>query len=174
MRRFLLASSFLACLPLSGAALAGDAHVPQIKAGVQPMSEAALGNVTGGLFDTYVIMPITVVNTTNTAVATGIDSGDITANALSQVDVDTLLSLQTGGDTLDIDAGEGTTLVIAPPSSPARPTNGLARGAMSPAAQTPTPSGGVAPVAAANGAAVTPVWIPWARELRPYFPTTGQ
>jgi hypothetical protein len=111
------------------------------------LSDSELGGVAGGYLDLYLVMPVIVVNSHNNAAAVGVASQNITANNISNIDVQSVINL----DTLDQAVNLPPVVVNgATGQLPALPLQAL--GALS-----------------ARSAAQPPVWVPWARELRSNF-----
>ena len=111
------------------------------------LSEEELGSVSAGLFDTYYIMPVVVVNSTNNTVVNAANSQNVSGTGVSNVLVDNAITISPTDQ-----IGSVSGLVAALPGA----------GAVS----GPTI---VAPAAPATAAPVAqpPIWIPWAAELRP-------
>jgi hypothetical protein len=115
----------------------------------KPLSDAALGEVTGGLFDVYLVMPVIVVHNNNNAVATGIHSQNISANAVANVAVNPVFNIQP----TDMIGTMAPVVLNAP----------LAGGIAGPNVIAPAFAGSAV---AAEAIRVAPTWVPWAAELR--------
>ncbi|MEZ5865979.1 MAG: hypothetical protein R3D25_18610 [Geminicoccaceae bacterium] len=115
----------------------------------KPLDDKALGEVTGGLFDVYVVMPVVVVNNNNNAIATGVNSQNITADAVANVAVNPVINIQP----TDM-IGTMAPVVISAP---------LAGGIVGPDVIVPAITG--SPLAT-KAISATPTWVPWAAELR--------
>jgi hypothetical protein len=117
----------------------------------RPLSDSDLGSVTGGLFDVYVVMPVVVVHNNNSAVATGVHSQNISADAVANIDVDTNINMQPTNQV----GSMGPVFLDGP----------LAGSIDGPTVFAPSQVG--SPFAGnAAGAPMPPVWVPWAAELR--------
>jgi hypothetical protein len=117
----------------------------------QPLSDTDLGDVTGGLFDVYVVMPVVVVHNNNNAVATGVNAQDISADSVANVNVDTVINLQPTSQ-----VGNMGPVVLDSP---------LAGSVSSPVVISPTQTGAFFAGDEAR-MPTPPVWVPWAAELR--------
>jgi hypothetical protein len=111
------------------------------------LTERELGGVTAGLFDTYYVMPVVVVNSTNNTVVNAANSHNVSGTGVSNVIVDNAIRIS---PTDQVGSLSGPVAVVPGPSS-----------VSGPAVAAPAPPTMVAP------AAQPPVWIPWAAELRP-------
>ncbi len=117
----------------------------------RPLSDSDLGEVTGGLFDVYVVMPVVVVHNNNNAVATGVNSQNISADAVANINVDTIINMQPTNQV----GSMGPVFLNGP----------LAGAIGGPTVFAPSQTG--SPFAGnAAGAPMPPVWVPWAAELR--------
>lgn len=118
-------------------------------AGPQPLSDDDLGEVTGGLFDVYVVMPVVVVHNNNNAVATGIHSQNVSADAVANVSVNPVINMHP----TDQVGSMGPVVLNAPLAGPIIGPNVFA----------PAVAGSSATTEAMSAA---PIWVPWAAELR--------
>lgn len=117
----------------------------------RPLSDSDLGEVTGGLFDVYVVMPVVVVHNNNNAIATGVHSQNISADAMANINVDTNINMQPTNQV----GSMGPVFLSGP----------LAGSIGGPAVFAPAQLG--SPFAGdAAGTSMPPVWVPWAAELR--------
>lgn len=105
------------------------------------LSDNELSDVTAGLFDVYVVMPIIVVNNNNNSTNVANNSPNTVSNAISNITIDNVITISPT-DTLTSAAPivVGSTPTIA-----------------APVVQMPT-------VGQVQNSA--PVWVPWAAELR--------
>ncbi len=115
----------------------------------KPLDDAALGEVTGGLFDVYVVMPVVVVHNNNNAVATGVHSQNVSANAVANVAVSPVINIEP----TDMIGTMAPVVVNAP----------LVGGIAGPEVIAPAIGGSAA---AAEVISAMPIWVPWAAELR--------
>lgn len=138
MRALALIACALLCAP--GASLADP----------KPLSDEDLGDVTGGLFDVYVVMPVVVVHNNNNAVATGVHSQNVSADAVANVSVNPVINMHP----TDQVGSMGPVVLNAP----------LAGSIMGPNVLAPALAG--ASSAATEAVSAAPVWVPWAAELR--------
>jgi hypothetical protein len=111
------------------------------------LTEGELGGVTAGLFDTYYVMPVVVVNSTNNTVVNAANSHNVSGTGVSNVMVDNVVRIS---PTDQVGSLSGPVAVVPGSSAVSGPT-----------VAAPAPPTIVAP------AAQPPVWIPWAAELRP-------
>lgn len=117
----------------------------------RPLSDSDLGEVTGGFFDVYVVMPVVVVHNNNNAVATGVHSQNISADAVANINVDTVINMQPTNQV----GSMGPVFLDGP----------LAGSIGGPTVFAPSQIG--SPFAGeAAGMPMPPVWVPWAAELR--------
>jgi hypothetical protein len=115
------------------------------------LSDSDLGEVTGGLFDFYVVMPVVVVHNNNNAVATGVHSQNVSADAVANINVDTIINLQPSSQ-----VGSMGPVFLGGP---------LAGSIGGPIVFAPSQVG--SPFAGDGAhAPMPPVWVPWAAELR--------
>ena len=131
--RAILAASLLAtglCSPLHGEP--------------RPLSDAELGGIAAGLLDTYLVMPVILVNNQNAAVTHAAGSRNVSSTAVSNVTVNNAIKL---APTDRIGQLPAMTVNV--------PVNGSVGG---PVVAMPVPGG---------AASAPPVWVPWAAELRP-------
>jgi len=115
----------------------------------KPLSDDDLGKVTGGLFDVYVVMPVVVVHNNNNAVATGIHSQNVSADAVANVSVNPVINMHP----TDQVGSMGPVVLNAPLAGPIVGPNVFA----------PAIAGASAATEAVSAA---PMWVPWAAELR--------
>ena len=115
----------------------------------KPLSDDDLGDVTGGLFDVYVVMPVVVVHNNNNAVATGIHSQNVSADAVANVSVNPVINMHP----TDQVGSMGPVVLNAP----------LAGSIVGPNVFAPAIAGASAATEAVSAA---PMWVPWAAELR--------
>ena len=105
--------------------------------GPEPLDDAGLAGVAAGLFDTYLVVQVISVDNRNTSATNAVGSSGASSNAVSDVTVNAVVDVA--------------------------PTDAVAR--LTPAALATLAGGGGRPAPAA--AALPPVWVPWAAELRP-------
>ncbi len=115
----------------------------------RPLNDEALGEVTGGLFDVYVVMPVVVVHNNNNAVATGIHSQNVTADAVANVAVNPVINIEP----TDMIGTMAPVVVNAP----------LVGGIAGPEVIAPAIGGSAVAAEVINA---VPTWVPWAAELR--------
>lgn len=115
----------------------------------KPLGDADLGEVTGGFFDVYIVMPVVVVHNNNNAVATGVNSKDISANAVANVSVNPVINLQP----TDMIGTMAPVVLNAP----------LAGAIAGPTVLAPSTTDSAV---AADAIGAAPMWVPWAAELR--------
>ena len=131
--RAILAASLLAtglCSPLHGEP--------------RPLSDAELGGVAAGLLDTYLVMPVILVNNQNAAVTNAVGSRNVASTAISNVTVNNAIKLAPTDRVGQLPA----VTVNAPVNS--------------------NIGGPVVSMPVTGGVPSTPpVWVPWAAELRP-------
>jgi len=116
----------------------------------QPLSDDDLGDITGGLFDVYVVMPVVVVHNNNNAVATGVHSQNVSADAVANVSVNPVINMHP----TDQVGSMGPVVLNAPLAGPIVGPNVLA------------PAIAGASSAATEAVSTAPIWVPWAAELR--------
>lgn len=124
---------------LAAVLMAATLH-PLITARAEPrvLADAELGRVAAGLFDTYLVMPVIVVDNRNTSTTTAVGSSNVSSTAISNVNVNNVIALSPTDTVTQLPAAGLTTTGHVP---------------------------ALAPPAAAP--AQLPVWVPWAAELRP-------
>ncbi len=110
------------------------------------LSEEELGGVSAGLFDTYYVMPVVIVNSVNNTLINASNSQNVSGTGVSNVLVDNVITIS---PTDQIASLAGPVAVVSGAGAVSGPTVG----APSPSIATPV----VQP----------PIWIPWAAELRP-------
>jgi hypothetical protein len=128
-------------------ALAATLLPSTLAAEPRSLSDDELGGVTAGLFDTYYVMPVVVVNSTNNTVVNAANSHHVSGTGVSNVVVDNVIRIS---PTDQVGSLSGPVAVVPGPSVVSGPN-----------VAAPAPPTMVAP------AAQPPVWIPWAAELRP-------
>ena len=131
--RAILAASLLAaglCSPLHGEP--------------RPLRDAQLGGIAAGLLDTYLVMPVILVDNQNTAVTNAAGSRNVSSTAVSNVTVNNAIKL-----------ARTDRIGQLPAVTVNAPVNGSVGG---PVVAMPVPGG---------AASAPPVWVPWAAELRP-------
>ena len=116
-------------------------------AGPRPLSDTELGRIAAGLLDTYILMPVILVNNQNTSTAAAVGSRGTASTAVSNITVNSIIRLAPS----DV-VGQLSAVTIA------APTLGSVAG--------PTIT---APVTDGTTVAQPPIWVPWAAELRPSF-----
>jgi len=127
--------------------IAATALPSALAAEPRPLSEEELGGVSAGLFDTYLLMPVVIVNSTNNTVVNAADSRNVSGTGVSNVQVDNVIKMS-------------PTDQVGSLSGPVAVVPGL--GAVSgPTVVTPTAPAMATPITQ------PPVWISWAAELRP-------
>ena len=136
MRAIAISALLAAALPAT--ALCRVAH-----AGPEVLDDTKLAGVTAGLFDTYLVMPVIVVDNRNSSTTNAVGSSDVASTAISNVTVNSVVDVSA----TDV-VGRLPAVVLAAPASSGRPV-------VAP------------PTAVAPAAALSPVWVPWAAELRP-------
>ena len=132
MRAILAASLFATglCSPLHGEP--------------RPLGDAELGGIAAGLLDTYLVMPVILVNNQNAAVTHAAGSRNVSSTAVSNVTVNNAIKL-----------APTDRIGQLPAVTVNAPVNGSVGG---PVVAMPVPGG---------AASAPPVWVPWAAELRP-------
>ena len=131
--RAILAASLLAtglCSPLHGEP--------------RPLSDAEFGGTGAGLLDTYLIMPVILVNNQNAAVTNAVGSRNVASTAISNVTVNNAIKLAPTDRVGQL---------------PAVTVNAPVTGIATTGPPTLPVTGGVP--------STPPVWVPWAAELRP-------
>jgi hypothetical protein len=114
-------------------------------AGPRPLSDAELGRIAAGLLDTYIVMPVILVNNQNTSTAAAVGSRSTASTAVSNITVNDIIRLAPS----DV-VGRLSAVTIAAPT-----LGGVAGPTI------------IAPATGGTTAAQPPVWVPWAAELRP-------
>ena len=110
----------------------------------RPLSDAELGGIGAGLLDTYLIMPVILVNNQNAAVTNAVGSQNVASTAISNVTVNNAIKLAPTDR-----VGQLPAVTVN------APVTGNVGG---PVVAMPV-TGGVP--------STPPVWVPWAAELRP-------
>ena len=138
MRVIAISALLVAALP--AAALCRAAH-----AAPEVLDDDGLAGVAAGLFDTYLVMPVIVVDNRNSSTTKAVGSSDVASTAISNVTVNSIVDVSA----TDV-VGQLPAVTLAAPVASGRPV------VASPMAGGPA----VAP-------SRFPVWVPWAAELRP-------
>jgi hypothetical protein len=110
----------------------------------RPLGDAELGGIAAGLPDTYLVMPVILVDNQNTAVTNAAGSRNVSSTAVSNVTVNNAIKL-----------APTDRIGQLPAVTVNAPVNGSVGG---PVVAMPVPGG---------AASAPPVWVPWAAELRP-------
>ena len=131
----------IAICALLAAALPAAALCPAAHAGPEALDDAGLAGVAAGLFDTYLVMPVIVVDNRNSSTTSAVGSSDVASTAISNVTVNSVVDVSAA----DV-VGRLPALTLAAPAASGRPV------VASPMAVAPSQP---------------PVWVPWAAELRP-------
>ena len=131
----------IAIYALLAAALPATALCRVAHAGPEVLDDAKLAGVTAGLFDTYLVMPVIVVDNRNSSTTTAVGSSDVASTAISNVTVNSVVDVSA----TDV-VGRLPAVTLAAPVASGRPV--------------------VAPPMTV-ARSQPPVWVPWAAELRP-------
>lgn len=135
----------IAISALLAAALPAAAPCRVAHAGPEILDDAKLAGVTAGLFDTYLVMPVIIVDNRNSSTTNAVGSSDVASTAISNVTVNSVVDVSA----TDV-VGQLPAVVLAAPIASGRP------GAALPTTRAPA----IVP-------SRPPVWVPWAAELRP-------